>query len=510
MGNSRAVAVTLVTVLALAGAARASQVSGSITSATCPGSGCVVAVVETAQASPATCVVAVDGTFVGTLEFDELVSGSPTWQSFSLQNMASLALATNTTADGLFRGSCAGLQKVRVVATAYTSGTAKVTIALTTAPASLQVSLSGTTPDVNVLQVGGNNTAVGNGTTNTGTQRVTISSDSTGVVSATQGTAAATANGWPVKVTDGTSLSVIKAASTAAQAGDPSFVVALSPNSPIPTGTNTIGSAKITDGTHTATVSAGGAVLTDASATVQPISAASLPLPTGAAQDATVSTMSGKLPAALDGSGFLKTHEQGTAAISAASLPLPTGASTEATLAKVPLAQGSTTSGQSGALVQGAVTTSAPTYTTAQTSPLSLTTAGALRVDGSAVTQPASLASLPALAAGTAAIGHLDSTSTDGTVNSLSVASTVGGTTVLASSPGRRALLVCNVGTVDLFCSANSVAPTSTAYGFGLKPDTVGGSTPAFNGGCQSISGWSGALICLAASGTGQASIQSF
>ena len=68
------------------------------------------------------------------------------------------------------------------------------------------------------------------------------------------------------------------------------------------------------------------------------------------------------------------------------------------------VAQSSTTSGQSGNLVQGAVTTAAPTYTTAQTNPLSLTTAGALRVDigatsvngtaikvdGSAVTQPVS------------------------------------------------------------------------------------------------------------------------
>jgi hypothetical protein len=69
---------------------------------------------------------------------------------------------------------------------------------------------------------------------------------------------------------------------------------------------------------------------------------------------------------------------------------LPTGAATEASLVKLPLAQGSTTAGQSGVLTQGAVTTAAPSYTTAQTSPLSLTTAGALRVDGSAVTQPIS------------------------------------------------------------------------------------------------------------------------
>lgn len=54
---------------------------------------------------------------------------------------------------------------------------------------------------------------------------------------------------------------------------------------------------------------------------------------------------------------------------------------------------GSTTSGQSGQLALGAVTTAAPTYTTAQSNALSLTTAGALRVDGSAVTQPVSLTS---------------------------------------------------------------------------------------------------------------------
>jgi hypothetical protein len=53
-------------------------------------------------------------------------------------------------------------------------------------------------------------------------------------------------------------------------------------------------------------------------------------------------------------------------------------------------AQGSTTSGQNGVLIQGAVTTAAPTYTTGQTDPISLTTAGAIRVDGSGSTQPVS------------------------------------------------------------------------------------------------------------------------
>lgn len=76
----------------------------------------------------------------------------------------------------------------------------------------------------------------------------------------------------------------------------------------------------------------------------------------------------------------------------------PTGANLNVAVSNFPAdtdayAQGSTTSGQLGNLTMGAVTTAAPAYTTAQTNPLSLTTAGALRVDGSAVTQPVSLTS---------------------------------------------------------------------------------------------------------------------
>ncbi len=64
------------------------------------------------------------------------------------------------------------------------------------------------------------------------------------------------------------------------------------------------------------------------------------------------------------------------------------------------VAQGSTTSGQLGTLTQGAVTTAAPTYTTAQTSPLSLTPSGALRQDsyslaGTALAAPTAWGSAP-------------------------------------------------------------------------------------------------------------------
>ena len=66
------------------------------------------------------------------------------------------------------------------------------------------------------------------------------------------------------------------------------------------------------------------------------------------------------------------------------------GLALDATLAKLTLAQSSTTSGQTGSLILGATTTAAPTYTTATSNPLSLTTSGALRTDSSATTQPVS------------------------------------------------------------------------------------------------------------------------
>ena len=112
---------------------------------------------------------------------------------------------------------------------------------------------------------------------------------------------------------------------------------------------------------------------------------------------------------AIDASGNIGvTQSTSPWVISAASLPLPAGAATETTLAKLPLAQASATSGQSGPLIQGAVTTAAPTYTTGQTSPFSLTTAGALRVDNSGVTQPVS-GTVAATQSGTWNIGTLTS-----------------------------------------------------------------------------------------------------
>lgn len=163
----------------------------------------------------------------------------------------------------------------------------------------------------------------------------------------------------------------------------------------------------------------------------------------GVATETTLAAINTKIPASpsqdrttaaapfatrlTDGTAFYKaTTPADTQPISAASLPLPTGAATSAlqttgntslsTIAtnttNLTVAQGSTTAGQTGQLTQGAVTTAAPTYTTGQTSPLSLSTNGSLRV-----LAPASDALLTTIAANTGA--QATDTIVSGTITAL-------------------------------------------------------------------------------------------
>lgn len=76
---------------------------------------------------------------------------------------------------------------------------------------------------------------------------------------------------WLMTVNQGGNSAVVAAASTAATAGNPSLVVGLSPNSPLPTGTNTIGNeTNGADTTATGSLSATGtvSVATNGAATV--------------------------------------------------------------------------------------------------------------------------------------------------------------------------------------------------------------------------------------------------
>ena len=141
------------------------------------------------------------------------------------------------------------------------------------------------------------------------------------IVTAAQGTAAASSGAWPAKVTDGTNVAAVKAASTAAVAADPALVVAISPNNTpvLPSGAAT--SALQTTGntsvgnidTKTPTLgqkAMAGSVLvvlaSDQSAVPVAdgggsltIDATALPLPTGASTETTLSAVSTKLPATL-------------------------------------------------------------------------------------------------------------------------------------------------------------------------------------------------------------------
>jgi hypothetical protein len=88
----------------------------------------------------------------------------------------------------------------------------------------------------------------------------------------------------------------------------------------------------------------------------------------------------------LDSSGRQTVNVNGTVPVSGtffqATQPVSIAATVNTTDANAQ-SQGSATSGQKGFLEFGAVTTAAPTYTTAQSSPFSLTTAGSLRTDNS-------------------------------------------------------------------------------------------------------------------------------
>lgn len=173
----------------------------------------------------------------------------------------------------------------------------------------------------------------------------------------------------------------------------------------LPTGANTVGSiANISGTVSLPTGAATSALQTSGNSSLssidsktpalgQALAAASTPVVLTAAQISTLTPLTSVTVTQATGTNLHAVVDSGSIAVTSSALP--TGAATEVTLIKIPLAQGSTTSGQSGVLEQGAVTTAAPSYTTGQTSPLSLNTAGGLRVDGSGVTQPISAASLP-------------------------------------------------------------------------------------------------------------------
>jgi hypothetical protein len=118
------------TALAVAVALCATPVHGqstfskaTLTSATCPGSGCVLLSVTGVGGA----AVQITGTYSGTLSFEGSVDGV-TFTALNLTPIASTTPATSTTSTGVWSGGVGGLTVVRVRMSSYASGSAFVTI----------------------------------------------------------------------------------------------------------------------------------------------------------------------------------------------------------------------------------------------------------------------------------------------------------------------------------------------------------------------------------------------
>lgn len=163
------------------------------------------------------------------------------------------------------------------------AGTQRVTIATNDVVPASQSGTWNIATVTNLSQLGGTAISMNTGVRDAGTQRVTIATNDVvpvsqsgtwninAVTSITNALPAGTnaigklaandgvdigdvtinntqAAGVFSRVTDGTNTAAVKAASTAAAAADPSLVVGLSPNSPLPAGTNGIGKLTTNDG----------------------------------------------------------------------------------------------------------------------------------------------------------------------------------------------------------------------------------------------------------------------
>lgn len=195
------------------------------------------------------------GTLVGTIVPEASFDGGTTWNATFFDNPANgnittaISFASSNTATALSIVGVGGSGMTRVRVSAYTSGTANVTVRASDIndPSLLSGGAAASALPPVIQQVGGSVTTgvptYGTGTFNalslntSGGLRVdgsAVTQPVSGTVTANQGTPNTKANAWTTELTDGTNGPVaVKAASTAAVAADPALVVAVSPNNTI-------------------------------------------------------------------------------------------------------------------------------------------------------------------------------------------------------------------------------------------------------------------------------------
>jgi len=104
--------------------AQSNRVSVDLTSATCPGSGCVLLSVDGLGAVS----VQLAGTFTGTVQFEASVDGATFTALNVLPISGTQTAVTSSTAAGIWGAQVGGLSIVRVRVSAYTNGTVRATI----------------------------------------------------------------------------------------------------------------------------------------------------------------------------------------------------------------------------------------------------------------------------------------------------------------------------------------------------------------------------------------------
>jgi len=360
--------------------------------------------------------VTITGTWVGTVSFQASSDNFTTTDNITVYQTTTGTWSTTTTANGTFDINTRGYRYIRVRTTAYTSGTIN-----STAYGILSNSLSPTFMADAMLLSG----------TPTGTQL--------GLITNSINYGKSTAGGGAyveVKVTPSgaqqTALGDISAVTGQATMANSIPVTLASNQSSIPvtmTSTTVTGSVAVTgtfwqatqpvSGTFwQATQPVSGTVAATQSGTWnigslttfpdnEPFNVAQINGVTPLMGNGATGTGSIRVTIASDNTAFtVNAAQSGTWNITNVSgtVSLPTGASTSANqtteitalqlIDNLPNTIGSTTSGQSGALAFGAVTTSAPTYTTAQSNPLSLQTDGALRVAVTSTNNSANIAQI--------------------------------------------------------------------------------------------------------------------
>lgn len=418
-----------------------------------------------------------------------------------------------TTTGSLRTDSSATTQPVSGTVTAN-AGTGSFTVVQTTGTNLHTVIDSGTITTVstvtNLSQLGGAAVSMNTGVRDAGTQRVTIATNDV-VPTSQSGT-------WTNTVTQATAASLNATIVGLGTAGTPSGGVvsiqgvaggtaipvsgtvtaanaSVSATAATPPGSATYVGGSVTTAAPTYTtgqlnafsLTTAGGLRVDGSGSTQPVSGTgtfTVVQATGANLNATVS---GTVAATQSGTWNLA-NITGT-------VSLPTGASTEATLAKLTVSQGAALGTNTQTLQGGSVTTAAPTYTTGQISPLSLTTAGALRTDSSASTQPvsgtvtANIGTSGSLALDATLTGGTQRTKiTDGTTNaSVKAASTAAIATdtalVVAISPNNTVAVTGTVTATNASVSATGSAPPASATFAGASVTTA---APAYTTGQMS------------------------